>query len=290
MTTDADNKATIPTLAATTLDVETLKLNGVEVLASGEDLNRLTGLTATAAEINRLDGFTGTGADLEKLSGLTATAEELNTLDGVHADLTAEHLNLLVNVTASAEDLNKLTGLTATVEELNKVENLTATAEELNVLHDAVPGVVTASKAVIADANGDLSTSGTLTVTGTLDATVLKVNGTTVTATADDLNSIATLSSHEAKLLDLAEVTSTSTEIDDAVTKAAIVSNDDMTKLSELTATSEQLNTCANFLVSQSGDTPTCTQFGQMIYLTKTNGDTELHFCKSATESLGPLA
>ena len=34
VTTDADNKATIPTIAATTLDVETLKLNGVEVLAT----------------------------------------------------------------------------------------------------------------------------------------------------------------------------------------------------------------------------------------------------------------
>ena len=70
VTTDANNKATIPTVAATTLDVETLKLNGVEVTATAEDLNRLSGLTATSAEINKLDGFTGTGADLEKLSGL----------------------------------------------------------------------------------------------------------------------------------------------------------------------------------------------------------------------------
>ena len=121
-------------------------------------------------------------------------------------------------------------------------------------------------------------------------ASVLKVGGIEVTATPAELNSVLTLSTHEAKLLDLATVTSTSAEIDEAVTKSAIVSNDDMTKLSELTVTSEQLNTCANFLISQSADTPTCTQFGQMIYLTKGNGDTELHFCKSASESLGPLA
>lgn len=290
VTTDATNKATIPNLDATVLDVATLKLSGNEVTATATDLNRLTGLTATATEINRLDGFTGTAADLSKLVGLTATVAELNTLDGVDSGLTAAHLNLLKDVTVSAAELNRVSGLTATVAELDKVKDLTATAAELNVLHGAVPGVVTADKAVIADSNGDLSSAGTVTVTGNLDASVLKIGGTTVTASVEDLNSVAALSTHKTKLLDLATITSTSTEIDDAVTKSEIVTTEDMTKLSEITASSEQLNTCANFLISQSADTPTCTQFGQMIYLTKNNGDTELHFCKSATESLGPLA
>ena len=290
VTTDANNKATIPTVAATTLETDTLKLNGVEVTATAEDLSRLSGLTATSADINKLSGFTGSGADLAKLTGLTASAAELNVLDGVDAGLKSKHLNVLVNVTASAQDLNKLSGLTASVQELDKVKDLTATAAELNVLSSVTPGTVSPGKAVVVDSNGDLSSSGSLTVTGTLDAAVLKIAGTAVTATAADLNSVATLSSQKTKLVDLAQVTSTSAEIDDAVAKAAIVSSADMTKLSQLTATSQQLNTCANFLVTQSGNTPTCTQFGQMIYLTKTNGDTELHFCKSATESLGPLA
>ncbi len=290
VTTDASNKATIPNVDATVLDVTTLKLSGAAVTASAADLNRLTGLTATVVELNKMDGFSGTAADLSKLVGLTATAAELNTLDGVDAGLTAAHLNVMKDVTVSAAELNKVSGLTASVAQLDKVKDLIATAAELNVLDGAVPGVVTADKAVIADSNGDLSSAGTVTVTGTLDANVLKIDGVAVTATAADLNSVATLSTHETKLLDLATVTSSAAEIDDAVTKAAIVSTSDMTKLSELTATSEQLNTCANFLISQSADTPTCTQFGQMVYLTKTNGDTELHFCKSATESIGPLA
>lgn len=290
VTTDASNKATIPNVDATVLDVTTLTLSGNAVTATAADLNRLSGLTATAVELNKMDGFSGTAADLSKLSGLTATAAELNTLDGVDAGLTVAHLNVMKDVTASAAELNKVSGLTASVAELDKVKDLTATAAELNVLHGAVPGVVTADKAVIADSNGDLSSAGSVTVTGTLDASVLKIDGVAVTATVADLNSVATLSTHETKLLELATVTSSSAEIDDAVTKAAIVSTSDMTKLSELTATSEQLNTCANFLISQSADTPTCTQFGQMVFLTKTNGDTELHFCKSATESIGPLA
>lgn len=290
VTTDASNKATIPNVDATVLDVTTLKLSGNAVTATAADLNRLTGLTATVVELNKMDGFSGTAADLSKLVGLTATAPELNTLHGVDAGLTVAHLNVMKDVTVSAAELNKVSGLTASVAELDKVKDLTATAAELNVLDGAVPGVVTANKAVIADSNGDVSSAGTVTVTGTLDASVLKIDGVAVTAPAADLNSVATLSTHETKLLDLATVTSTAAEIDDAVTKAAIVSTSDMTKLSELTATSEQLNTCANFLISQSADAPTCTQFGQIVYLTKTNGDTELHFCKSATESIGPLA
>ena len=290
VTTDASNKATIPNIDATVLDVTTLKLSGNTVTASAEDLNRFTGLTATATELNRLDGFTGTALDLAKLNGMSVTSSELNTLDGAHADLTAVHLNVMKDVTATAAELNKVVDLTVSVAELDKLENLTATAADLNALVGAVPGTVLPSKAVIADADGSISSNGTVTVSGTLDASVLKVGGIEVTATPAELNSVLTLSTHEAKLLDLATVTSTSAEIDEAVTKSAIVSNDDMTKLSELTVTSEQLNTCANFLISQSADTPTCTQFGQMIYLTKGNGDTELHFCKSASESLGPLA
>lgn len=291
VTTDASNKATIPNVDATVLDVTTLKLSGDAVTASASDLNSLSGLTATSTEINKLDGFTGTGADLAKLSGLTATAAELNTLDGVDAGLTAAHLSVLKDVTVTAADLNRVSGLTASVAELDKVKDLTATAAELNVLSGAVVGQVTANKAVIADVYGSISSSGTVRVTGTLDATNLKIGGVAVFATGADLNSVATLGAHVTKLEDLAQVTSTSAQIDEAVSKAALVSSSDMTKLSQITATATELNTCANFLVTQTNaDTPLCTQFGQMVYLTKSNGDTELHFCKSATESIGPLA
>ncbi len=291
VTTDASNKATIPNVDATVLDVATLKLSGTAVTASASDLNSLSGLTATSTEINKLDGFTGTGADLAKLSGLTATAAELNTLDGVDAGLTAADLNILKDVTVSAADLNKVSGLTASVAELDKVKDLTATAAELNVLSGAVVGQVTANKAVIADVYGSITSSGTIRVTGTLDATNLKVGGVAVVASGEDLNSVGTLSAHVTKLEDLAQVTSTSAQIDEAVSKAALVSSSDLTKLSQITATATELNSCANFLVTQTNaDTPLCSQFGQMIYLTKSNGDTELHFCKSATESIGPLA
>jgi hypothetical protein len=290
LSTDATNKLSIPNLEVTTsLDTAILKIGGVAVSATVADLNKLSGLTVSSTEINVLDGYTGDASDLSKLDGLTASAAELSKLDGLDAALTSAHLNVMKDVTATAVQLNSVDGLTATVAQLDKLKDLTATAAELNALAGVTPGTVTANKAAVADANGAIS-SAYFSVTDTLAVATLKLNGVAVTASAEDLNSVADLSSHEAKLLDLATVTSTSAEIDSAVAKAALVSAADLTKLSAITASSTQLNTCGEFLLQEAGETPTCTVFGQMIVLTKGNGDTELHFCKAAGSSIGPLA
>lgn len=59
---------------------------------------------------------------------------------------------------------------------------LTDTAAELNVLHGVVAGTVSASKAVVVDANKAVDT---------LDITSPKINGTAVTATATEINKLA---------------------------------------------------------------------------------------------------
>ena len=291
VTTNAGNKATIENVDVTgTLDATNLKIAGVAVSATAADLNKLSGLTVSSSEINVLDGYTGDVNDLNKLSGLTAgIAPSLNKLNGLHNDLTSAHLNVMKDVTATAADLNKLKDVTATAANLDKVKDLTATSAELNALASVTPGSILANKAVVADANGDLSSANTVTVSGNLDATTLKIGGVAVTASAADLNSVATLASHEAKLLNLATVSSTAAEIDSAVTKAGLVSEADLTKLSQITAQASDLNTCADFLLSQSAEAPTCTQFGQLVFLTKGNGDTELHFCKGNGQSIGPF-
>jgi cytoskeletal protein CcmA (bactofilin family) len=100
-----------------------------------------TAITSTAAELNILDGVTATAAELNILDGVTSTAAELNILDGV---------------TSTAAELNILDGVTSTATELNILDGVTATTAELNYLDITTLGTSAASKAVTADANGDV--------------------------------------------------------------------------------------------------------------------------------------
>lgn len=127
--------------------------------ASTAELNVLDGMTATTAELNKLDGVTATTAELNLLDGVTATTAELNILDGVTA--TRDEINLLDGVTATTAELNLLDGVTATTAEINKLDGVTATTTELNYVDVATLGTSEASKALTADANGDVIISGT---------------------------------------------------------------------------------------------------------------------------------
>jgi hypothetical protein len=98
-------------------------------------------VTATANEINVLDGITSTTEELNILDGVTANANEINVLDGI---------------TAATAELNILDGVTATYTELNVLDGITATTAELNYV-DTTPGTAEASKALILDANRDIT-------------------------------------------------------------------------------------------------------------------------------------
>ena len=108
-----------------------------------------TAITSTAAELNILDGVTSTAAELNILDGVTSTAAELNILDGVTS--TAAELNILDGVTASAADINLIDGITN--------------------------GTVIASKAIITDANKDITGGRNITISGELDAATLDISG-----------------------------------------------------------------------------------------------------------------
>ena len=73
--------------------------------------------------------------------------------------LTSPKINENVAVTATATELNILDGVTATATELNKLDGVTATTTELNYVDVTTLGTVEASKAVTADANGDVKFS-----------------------------------------------------------------------------------------------------------------------------------
>ena len=127
-----------------------------------------TDVTSTAAELNILDGVTSTAAELNILDGVTATATELNIMDGVTA--TTAELNIMDGVTATTAELNIMDGVTSTTAELNILDGVTSTASELNLVDGITAGTVSASKAVIADSNKDVTGFRNVTTTG--DVTV----------------------------------------------------------------------------------------------------------------------
>ena len=171
-----------------TAEIDTLALDGTTVTSTAAELNILDGVTSTAAELNVLDGITSTTAELNILDGVTSTAAELNILDGVTsttAELnildgvtsTTAELNILDGVTATAAELNVLDGITATVSELNILDGVTASATDINLIDGITNGTVIASKAIITDANKDITGGRNITITGELDAATLDISG-----------------------------------------------------------------------------------------------------------------
>ena len=121
-----------------------------------------TAITATAAELNIMDGVTATAAEINALDGITSTVSELNILDGV---------------TATAAEINVLDGITSTVAELNILDGVTASATDINLIDGITNGTVIASKAIITDANKDISGGRNITISGELDAATLDISG-----------------------------------------------------------------------------------------------------------------
>ena len=114
-------------------------------------------LTADIAVLNQFTGINATlaAADVDKLIGLP-TADELNVLSGINVNLTTSDIDLLAGMAGSQ-------------------------------------GQSVASRALVADANGDIQINGDVTVTGDVEAATLTLNGTTVTATAAQINTLSTL-------------------------------------------------------------------------------------------------
>ena len=113
------------------------------------------------------------------------------------------------------------TNVTATAAELNILDGVTATAAELNTNDGVTAGTVAASKTVVVDSSKDvtgfrnitltgeldaatLDISGNADIDGTLETDALSINGTTVTATAAELNILdgVTASAADINLID----------------------------------------------------------------------------------------
>ena len=178
-----------------------------------------TAVTATAAELNVTDGVTAGTAiaskalvadaniDITGLRNLTITGDlsvagSMTTVDTV--TMTAQNAIVFEGATADAHE-STLTIIDPTADRTIKLPNqsgclpllaadsataITSTPEELNLLDGITAGTVSASLAVIADSNKDITGFRNITATG--DVTIpdgdLILGSTAVTSTAAELN------------------------------------------------------------------------------------------------------
>ena len=153
---DADNQIKFDTDNEITFRVSAG--DGVVFKASGE-------IEATSLDISGdvdVDGTLETDALSINSTAVTSTAAELNILDGV---------------TSTTAELNILDGVTSTTAELNILDGVTASATDINLIDGITNGTVIASKAIITDANKDISGGRNITISGELDAATLDISG-----------------------------------------------------------------------------------------------------------------
>ena len=232
-----------------------LILGNTLVTATASELNVLDGITASTSELNVLDGITASTSELNVLDGITATTNELNYIDTTPG--TAEANKALV-VDANLD----IIGI-HNIETDNLTVNgtlITASATEINYNDLATIGTAEAGKALVVDVNRDISNIRNLTATnlngtiqtvsqpyittiGTLDSlssngnvnitqhngstTGLQLNGTLITATANEINKLDGVTATTAEINTLAGITATTNEIN---------------KLSGVTASTAELN------------------------------------------------
>mgnify|MGYP003627887465 CR=1 FL=1 len=109
-----------------------------------------------------------------------------NLMDHVHGTTTASSV-LIVDANKSTSEVRTAalylgtsgsdTLITATAAELNTMDGVSSTAAELNLVDGSIAGTVVASKAIVVDANKDISSFRNITLTGELDAATLDVSG-----------------------------------------------------------------------------------------------------------------
>jgi hypothetical protein len=141
-----------------------------------------------------------------------------------------DHLRLIKSVLQTQfSGLSGTTAVTASGTEMNLLDGVTATTTELNYLDITTLGTSEASKAVTADANGDVTIAD-----GAYDFDVashdgtngLKLAGTLVTATATELNLIDGYTGTTAELNTLDVTTQGTAEASKAVTSdGSLVTN-----------------------------------------------------------------
>ena len=294
------------------LQTENLTVNGTLVTSSATELNYNDIATIGTAEpakalvvdMNKdIAGINSLSAT--ELTGEIQTASQPNiTSVGTLTSLSTNSLTLNgTQVTTTAVELNKLSGATFNVSDLNKLSGVTATTSELNYV-DTTPGTAEASKALVVDANRDITNIRNLQTEN------LTVNGTLVTSSATELNynDIATIGTAEpAKALvvdmnkDISGINSLSanelsaTELTGEIQTASqpnITSIGTLTSLSTngLTLNGTQVTATATELNTMEGITATTSELNKLHGVTATTNEiNKLSGLTSSTNELNIL-
>jgi microcystin-dependent protein len=145
-----------------------------------------TSVTSSAAELNKLDGLQATTAELDLVNTASAGVIQAGKalIYGASGEVNATTLQVQgADISATPAEINVLSGITATTAELNLVDGSEA-------------GVISNDKAVIYGSSGEVN------------ATTLQISGTSITATAAQLNTVDTSTSISTQLGDKAPISS----------------------------------------------------------------------------------
>ena len=218
----------------TDLQTTNLTLNETLITATGDDINKLNGITSSTAELNILTGVTATSSDINKLNGMTSSTAELNILTGLTSS-TAE-LNILTGVTSSTAELNILTDVTATSSDINKLNGMTSSTAELNILTG-----LTSSTAELNILTGLTSSTTELNILTGLTSSTTELNILTgLTSSTAELNILTGLTSSTAELNILTGLTSSTAELN--LLTGLTSSTAELNILTGLTSSTAELN------------------------------------------------
>ena len=238
-----------------TVHTDAINLNGTAITSTAAEINILDGVTSTAAELNILDGVTSTAAELNTLDGVTAVVGELNALD-LGSTAVGNAIASKAVVLDSNKDYTGLRNVTATgaiTAGSFVIGDADINENDLESIDGITAGTIAASKAAVVDSNKDITGFRNVTLTGELDAATLdisgdadidgtletdalSINGTAVTSTAAELNTLDGITAvvGELNALDLG-----STAVGTAIASKAVVldSNKDYTGIRNFTIT-----------------------------------------------------
>lgn len=154
------------------------------LVTAGTDitLSDVTDIIASAAEVNVLDGMTASTAELNILDGATLTTTELNYVDGVTSSIQTQLDNKQATITGAATTIvsNDLTASKAVISNANgKIDVSDTTSTELGYVHGVTSAIQTQIDNKVTK-NADI-TAGTATKI-TYDSKGLVTAGTTLSA------------------------------------------------------------------------------------------------------------
>ena len=255
-----------------TLYADAINFNGTAISATAAELNILDGVTATAAELNYSDTGSSVGTvvaskvvtvdsnkDVSSFRNITLTGE----LDAGSLDISGD-VDIDGTTNLDVVDIDGAVDMASTlvvgdIARLNSKLYLYTTDDQANyyALYTHIDDSFrinynnTGSDEVIMDTSGNMTILGSLTATeldisgnvdidGTLETDALSINGTSVTATAAELNILDGVTSTAAELNILDGVTSTTAELNilDGVTSTTA----ELNILDGVTATTAELN------------------------------------------------